>query len=190
MPRCVALLVALALTITPILARPAGQTRNALVDTTVLIVRHGEKPAEGTDLTPAGVARANAYPAFFKKYHDMYGRRVHIDHIFATADSKGSHRERLTMEPLAKSLNLQLDLRFKNKQYGDLVDALKSKSYGHTVLICWHHGHIPDMLSAFGAQPAKLLPGGKWPEDHFDYVIELDFDHQANLAHERKSSEN
>lgn len=185
-PRPTAAFALFVLTAGPVLARPL-QAPNALADTTVLIIRHAEKPPAGTDLTPAGVARAEAYPAFFRKYRASDGKAVRIDYIFATADSKGSHRERLTMEPLAKSLGLKLDLRFKNKEYGDLVDAMKAKSYGRTILICWHHGHIPDMVGAFGGDSTKLLPGGKWPDDHFDYVIELHFDHAGKLARERRT---
>jgi hypothetical protein len=158
-----------------------GQTASGLADTTVLVIRHAEKPASGPGLAPAGVARAAWYPTFFRDLR-IDGHHVHINSIFATADSKGSARERLTVEPLAKTLGLPVDLRFKNKAVADLVDALRAKAYGPTILICWHHGRIPEMLSDLGADAGKLLPEGKWPGDSFDRLVELHFDHAGKLA--------
>jgi hypothetical protein len=157
------------------------QDSPGLADATVLVIRHAEKPETGTDLTPTGVARAKAYSNYFHSYQ-IDGKPVHVDYVFATADSKGSHRERLTVEPLAQSMHLTPDLRFKNKACDELVSAIKAKSYGKTILICWHHGKIPDILTALGADPAKLLPGGKWPGEDFDWVVQLRFDHTGHLA--------
>ena len=165
--------------------RKPQSPRTGLADTTVLIVRHAEKPAEGTDLTPAGAARAAWYPTYFRDLR-LGGAPVHISHIFATADSKGSHRERLTMGPLAKQLGVTIDLRFKNKEVGELAEALRTKSYGSTVLICWHHGRIPELLTDLGADPAKLLPAAKWPAETFDWLIELRYDHAGKLASEKR----
>jgi hypothetical protein len=146
-----------------------------LANVEVLIVRHAEKPADGKLLNAAGVARANAYVAYFKNLK-IDGQAVHLDHIFATAESKNSDRERLTVAPLAKSLGLTVDDRYKNKAYGDLADDVRTHRYGHELLICWHHGNIPAIVTALQGDSAKLFPTGKWADDHFDWLVELHYD--------------
>ncbi len=70
-----------------------AKTRTELRNTTVLIVRHAEKPAHGEHLSPAGVRRAQAYPGFFKSF-TLDSHRVKIDHLFATRKSAHSDRPR------------------------------------------------------------------------------------------------
>jgi|SRR5579862_2561061 len=146
-----------------------------LANVEVLIIRHAEKPSEGKALNPAGMARAKAYVAYFKKVK-IDGQPVHLDHIFASAEGKNSDRERLTVEPLAKSLGLKIDDRYKNKAYQELADDVRTHRYGHSILICWHHGNIPAIVSALQGDAAKLFPTGKWPDDHFDWLVELHYD--------------
>ena len=146
-----------------------------LANVEVLIIRHGEKPDSGKELNPAGVARSKAYVAFFKNLK-IAGQPVHLDHIFATAEGKNSDRERLTVEPLAKSLGLKVDDRFKNKAYDELAADIAKHRYGHELLICWHHGNIPALVAALQGDSAKLFPSGKWPDDHFDWLVELHYD--------------
>jgi hypothetical protein len=146
----------------------------------VLIIRHGEKPKSGPELTAAGAARAKAYVGYFKNLR-VDGRPFPIDDLIATADGKKSHRERLTLEPLSAALHRPLDMRFKDKQFGDLVDDLKVSDHGKHILICWHHGNIPAMIDAFGGNASKLIPGGKWPEETFDWLVELKFDSSGHL---------
>jgi hypothetical protein len=160
----------------------------ALKNATVLVIRHAEKPAEGFELTPAGTARAEAYAGYFQKFQ-LDGQPLKLDHLFCAADSKGSHRPRLTIEPLSRALNLPLDNRFAAKNPEGLGKEIRSHSHGHAILICWHHGDIPAVLTALGADPAALLPHGKWPDAVFDWVIELRYDgtgrlHETHVVHE------
>jgi broad specificity phosphatase PhoE len=151
-----------------------------LRDATVLIIRHAEKPESGFELSPAGRKRAEAYTSYFRT-NAFGGKSLKLDYLIATADSKNSHRPRLTIEPLGKALSLNVDSRFKNKQFQEMADDLKAKEHGKNILICWHHGEIPNLLQALGADPAKLLPEGKWPTEEFASVIELRFDPEGRL---------
>ena len=166
--------------ISAIISAPCQKPSPPLANAVILIIRHGEKPEEGTGLTTLGQHRADAYVSYFEHYK-VGGKPFKVDRIIATKDTKKSYRERLTVEPLAKTLHEDIDLRFKNADVEDLAKDLKSHFYGHQFLICWHHGEIPDLLQAFGADPAKFLPGGVWPKDTFDWVIELHFDASGNL---------
>ncbi|MCG2991082.1 hypothetical protein, partial [Escherichia coli] len=79
-----------------------GKT-TGLADATIAIIRHGEKPDSGTGLSPAGEKRAQAYSAYFQ-HLTLDGRPFRPDTLIATADSKNSARERLTLEPLSQAL--------------------------------------------------------------------------------------
>jgi len=49
---------------------PAQPAQNYLANNTVLIVRHAEKPVEGTGLTPMGEARAQLYAKYFQPFQE------------------------------------------------------------------------------------------------------------------------
>jgi hypothetical protein len=152
----------------------------ALTNATIVIIRHAEKPDTGFDLAPAGTRRADAYVHFFQSL-TLDGHPFKPDHLFCTADSKGSHRPRLTLEPLSRALQLPLDHRFANKDTAEFGRELRSQPHGQNLLICWHHGEIPTLLTALGADPARVLPQAQWPEAVFGWMIELHYDATGRL---------
>lgn len=158
----------------------AAASASPLQDATILIIRHAEKPESGPELTAQGTQRARAYVKYFEKFQ-LDGTPIKLDDLIATADSKGSHRPRLTLTPLSQALKMPLDTRFKDKEFQKLADDLKSTPHGKNILICWHHGAIPDLLRALGADPARLLPGGEWPSSVFGWVIVLRYNHDGDL---------
>ncbi|SPE52286.1 conserved exported hypothetical protein [Verrucomicrobia bacterium] len=153
---------------------------SALADAVVLIIRHAEKPAQGRDLSAAGRRRAEAYVSYFEHF-TIDGLPLKLDYLVATADSAGSDRPRQTLEPLSRALGLKINAPFASKQCGKLAEDLQSNSHGKLILIAWHHGQIPALLTALGSDPRQLLPDGKWPEDEFSWVIQLRYDHQGRL---------
>jgi hypothetical protein len=191
--RCHHILIAfLALWLAPasFAAETAGrQPCDALTNATILIIRHAEKPGTGVELAPAGTLRAQAYAGYFQ-HLQLDGRPFTPDHLFCTADSNGSHRPRLTLEPLSEALKLPLDHRFANKSMLDLAREIRSRSHGQNLLICWHHGEIPALLQALGAAPESVLPHGKWPDDVFGWMIELRYDSTGRLQEARCLHEN
>jgi hypothetical protein len=165
----------------PAHGKPGKDERgHGLKDTVVLVIRHAEKPASGVLLSPEGEARAKAYVAYFKSFA-ADGKALVPEQLFACADSKDSHRPRLTLEPLSKALGLKIDDRFSDEQSDGLARELRAKEHKQPILICWHHSYIPDLLKALGADPAKLLPDGKWPDSIFGWVILLRFDREGRL---------
>ena len=148
-----------------------------------LIIRHAEDPANGHGLSPRGEERAKAYINYFQNF-TIDGKRREPEAILVAADSKQSHRPRLTVEPFAKAANLPIDNRFANKQPTDLAAELRANYQGKVILICWHHGQIPALLRALGADPETLLPNGKWPRDVFDWVIMVSFDENGRIIPE------
>lgn len=159
----------------PAKAAPEPAQTSPLSNATVFIIRHAEKPEDGDGLSPDGVRRAQFYVDYFKGLK-IEGKPLQLDHLFAAADSKNSQRSRLTLTPLSRALNLPLDLRFEADDAKSLAEELLAKDHGKAILICWHHGAIPDLLKKLGEKPARLLPDGEWPDDIFDWLIVLRFD--------------
>lgn len=166
---------------TPALAKPppAGPANG-----TVLIVRHAEKPASGPGLSPAGDARARAYATYLAAL-PVDGTTLRPDLLFATRDSRESHRPRLTLTPLAAALGKPLDLAYADGQVRQLARMVTREGAGRVSLIAWHHGHIPALMREFGADPSAFLPGGRWPGGMFDRVILLRFDTAGQVQPDR-----
>jgi hypothetical protein len=173
----------------PLVLPPGDQPCAALKDATILVIRHAEKPATGPELNADGLLRAKAYVGYFAT-NQIDGQPLKLDHIFCTADSTGSHRPRSTVEPLAQALKLPLDNQFKSKEAAGLAAEIRANLHGKNLLICWHHGQIPALLQALGANPEALLPDGEWPPEVFGWMMELRFDDQGRLHTGRCVHEN
>ena len=141
----------------------------------VLIIRHAEDPPSGHGLSQRGEERAKAYVKYFENF-TVDSKRLEPNAIVVAADSKQSHRPRLTVTPFAKAASLPIDNRFANKQPADLAAELRANYQGKVILVCWHHGQIPALLRALGTASETLVPGGKWPKDVYDWVIMVSFD--------------
>ena len=112
-----------------------------LADNTVLIIRHSEKPEEGTGLTRLGEERARLYAKYFEPFQEQ-GLSIPVDCLYAGADSKNSMRPRLTLEPISKSTGLTLHHNIGTKDSEALVRELKAEAHGRHPLIAWRHGEI------------------------------------------------
>ena len=167
--------------------RETSAAPDQLAGNTVLIVRHAEKPLLGRELTRAGEARANAYIHYFEPFQEG-GLNIRVNALYSGSDSPDSVRPRLTLEPLSRATGLPLDSSITTKEPAALVTLLRTQPHGNHPLVAWRHGSVPALLTAFGASP-DLIPGGKWPDDIYDWVIILTFDsaghlHSSQLIHE------
>lgn len=158
----------------------AANAQEGPKNSVLLIVRHAEDPPSGHGLSPRGEDRAKAYVNYFQNF-TVDSKRLEPNAVVVAADSKQSHRPRLTVEPFAKAANLVIDNRFANKQPADLAAELRANYQGKVILVCWHHGQIPALLRALGAAPETLLPNGKWPRDVYNWVIMVSFDENGHL---------
>ena len=158
---------------------------NGLAGATIFLIRHAEKPLEGSGLTPQGEARARAYARYFTHFSPD-GAPVHIDALIATADTAGSARPRLTLTPLSQATGLTIAQPFADDEVKALARSLAEGPGGRTILIAWHHGKLPKLIDALGADPDSLLPGGVWPSDVYDWVLELRYDASGHLAVSRR----
>lgn len=147
----------------PALLRAAGKPRQ------ILLIRHGEKNGDKSDphLNPRGYARAAALVRLFPTRFDT------PQFLFATHQSAHSNREVETIEPLAGTLRLEIDSRFADEEYAALAKELLSKpAYGDkNLLLCWHHGRIPELAAALGV----AHPPAPWPDAQFDRVWKIEY---------------
>jgi hypothetical protein len=98
------------------------------------------------------------------------------DFLFATTASKNSNRPVETITPLAAALQLDIDDKHSNSDYARVAsDILTNAKYaGLTVLVCWHHGNIPNL-----AQQLGIASPPSWPGTVFDRVWQITFPNGA-----------
>jgi phosphohistidine phosphatase SixA len=156
-------------------------------NTNIFMVRHAEKPDSGSDLSVAGQERAHAYAVYFQNYV-LNGTRLKLNYIVATADSSQSERPRLTMEPLAEAMGMEINDRYQENDYERLADhILQNSKYDHSnILICWHHGEILELAAALGVDASKLpaeshWPSPPWPGEVFGWLLQVCYDTDGNL---------
>ena len=49
------------------------------------------------------------------------------------------------------------------------------------MLIAWHHGTLPQIIEALGSDPHTVLPDGYWPDNDFNSLVVLHYDHEGKL---------
>jgi hypothetical protein len=110
--------------------------------------------------------------------------------IVATKTSDNSSRPIETVTPISQALGLDIHADYGNADAeitAQANDVLK-KYGGKVVLVCWHHGKIPQLALSFGVPQAQidtaLGPAGKkWPGTVFDRMWMIDWDRgSANLT--------
>jgi broad specificity phosphatase PhoE len=149
----------------------------------ILIIRHAEKPPDGDrslDLAAAGAARAKALPQLFTASATRPNPLPRPDFIFATQDTRHSHRPVDTATPLGATLGVRIDTEFADNDVRALAHELRSrrKYEGKTVLIVWHQGTIPDLAKALGATAAPA----KWKDSVFDRVWEITYGKNGTVS--------
>jgi hypothetical protein len=128
----------------------------------VVLLRHGEKPAEGDNLSCQGLNRA------LKLTDVLYAKFNLPDKIYVpsikTGKKTGVARMYQTIVPFAIKYNLQIDTKYDVDDIAGLVNAI-SKTTG-TVFVIWEHLNIPVIAKQLGVEGKKL----KWAGDDFDSI--------------------
>jgi len=152
----------------------------------------------GRHLAIPGSARAAALPSLFdvalpqlscklyehaQDFHGTYrpiplkgkaGRFLAPNFIFATQKSRNSNRPIETVTPLGTALNLPINAGYADTEaeITEMTGAILNDFAfaGKIVLICWHHGTIPDVAKALGIPKPP-----KWDGKVFDRVWQITF---------------
>lgn len=137
----------------------------------VLIVRHGEDPRADGDvhLSPKGRRRAEALPQMFASRAEFNEQGAPVA-VYAASPRKqsGSQRSIETCTPTAERFGLRLNSEFERDEPKKLVkEILRARDYdGKTVVICWTHDEIPEILERLGVEDGPEA----WPKGVFDRV--------------------
>jgi len=151
------------------------------VTETIVLVRHGEKPADGLgQLNCQGLNRALALPFVIAR---LFGKP---DAVFAPdpADAKKDYgrpynyvRPLATIEPTAIMFGLPVDASIGVSNLDALRQRLESADYrSAVVVVAWEHHDIATLtrllVADHGGDPAKVPD---WPDQDFDsiYVVKL-----------------
>jgi hypothetical protein len=142
----------------------------------IILIRHAEKPADPQNphLSRAGVRRAQRLVSFITTDPAMtrFGLPVAVFATRTTKDDNGQ-RTQETVAPLARALTLPVQTPYLGKDYAQLAKLILSDpAYaGKTVLICWNHEEIPQLVAALGVTPEPP----KWKGSVFDRVYVISY---------------
>ncbi|THH10438.1 hypothetical protein EW145_g1330 [Phellinidium pouzarii] len=153
----------ISLAMSPVRAAKAPSIAN-----TVYLIRHGEKPTDGSDgLSAQGEERAQCLVNVFGTSSDF-----NIGYIIAEKPKSSGARERplQTVTPLAQSLGLTVDTSCSKKDSSCVADAVAdfAKTSNSNILICWEHGELTDIAEALGVNDAP-----EYPDDAFNIIWTL-----------------
>ncbi len=168
---------------------------SAYADTTIVIVRHGEKPALGLgQLSCQGLNRSLALAPLLLA---NYGKPVAIyapNPTLKKIDSGVAYayiRPLATIEPFAISVGMPVNLDWGMTEVGELAKVLLARNEG-TQIVAWEH-HLAeklakDLLGALGANPAQVP---EWDNSDFDsiYVVRV-AGQLASFTHEQQGLNN
>lgn len=147
----------------------------------VILLSHAEKPPAGPELNEAGRKRAEALAGLFVTDPRVRSHGTPAA-IFAMlpADRGGSVRAIQTMEPTAAVLHLRIDTRFTRDEVRTLAKAIRQDRDldGKTVVVCWEHKMIPQIVSALGWPN----PPAQWLDGVYDRLWVLDFEGELPVA--------
>jgi hypothetical protein len=161
-------------------AAPAVAADHPVIETIVL-VRHGEKPALGLgQLSCQGLNRALALPAVIGKQFGRPDAILAPDPAQSVQDHGQSYnyvRPLATIEPTAIAFGLPVDASIGVDNLDDLQRRLEAPIYrGGLVVVAWEHINIAKLtrllMADHGGDPAGVPD---WPGSDFDslYVIRL-----------------
>jgi hypothetical protein len=137
----------------------------------VVIIRHGEKPDKGDNLSCKGLNRALALPAVLDT---VTGKPKHT-YVPTIKVGKKTSSDRMfqTVTPFAIQQNLDINSTYnETDSTGAAKDVLTKKG---VVLMVWEHSNIPPLARALGV-PGNL----SWSGKDFDSIWIIDFESTKN----------
>lgn len=139
---------------------------------TILLIRHGEKPDDKTNinLTEKGRQRAAALAPYLLS---TYGAP---SAIYAMGQKKPttSIRPIQTIQPTATASNLTMITRYDKDSYrGMATEILGHADYsGKTIFVCWEHNQLLKIAKKLGV-PKNSIP--EWQKNDFDHLWKLTY---------------
>lgn len=139
----------------------------------VIVIRHAEKPIRESNqgLSSLGIHRA-------EKWKDYIPQNFGTPElIYATAPTRHSIRPLQTIMPLYESLEaVELVATVDDTGSFDVGRHLADGNIGagQIVLVCWHHGRIPEFMRGIRAKHHEFPD--PWPEDDYGTALVITFE--------------
>ena len=134
----------------------------------VVIIRHGEKPAEGDNLSCAGLNRALALPAVLDRFLPTPPAYTYVPIIGTNDDSTSQARMFQTVTPYAVRHNLCVNSDYAVDNAAGLAHELRRQR--GTALVVWEHKAISEITKALGLKEEL-----EWPDEDFDSIWLIEF---------------
>lgn len=132
----------------------------------VVIIRHGEKPNDGDNLSCQGQNRALQLPTVL---YNKFGRpdQVYVPSLGLGPSTKHA-RMFQTVSPFAIKYNLTVNSQFDEKDYQNVATEVLNKT--GTVLLVWEHSAIHHLAKKLGVKNSP-----DWDDDDFDSIWIITF---------------
>jgi len=128
-----------------------------------MVIRHGEKLSDSNPyLSPRGQARAYCLVNVFGK-NGTYATPQKI-YAQSPTEKKQSTRPKDTVTPLAKLIDLDVDISYTSGQIKKLTKNIMNTSE-EIVLVSWSNDNIPEIAKKFGINNPP-----KWNSNTFDEI--------------------
>lgn len=143
----------------------------------IILMRHGEKPEDGDELSEKGWERAKALPKLFDR-KELKSKPFALYAMKRKSEFDGSIRPIQTLKYVSEKFNLSINTPFKKDQVIELVQKIKNDPNlnNQLVVICWEHKVLLDIAGALGVTSPT-----DWPGDVYDRFWLLDFSAKGAL---------
>jgi len=145
---------------------------------TVIIVRHGEKPEKGDNLSCQGQNRALQLPSVLLK---KFGKPDYT-YVPALKLGESSKHARMfqTVTPFAIKENLKVNSAFDEADVSNVAKDVRERE--GTVLLVWEHSQIQKLAQDLGVSDSP-----KWQDDDFDSIWVITYEnHKASLTRNKQ----
>ncbi len=134
----------------------------------IVIIRHGEKPDTGDNLSCAGLNRALALPAVLNKLMPTPPDFTYVPLIGTDGKDTTTIRMLQTVMPYAVRHNLTINSDFATENAKGLAKMLRR--HRGTVLLVWEHNNILEIAKKLGIKTPLA-----WPDADFDSIWTISF---------------
>lgn len=161
-------------------------------DSTVYIIRHGEKTWAAGCLSADGQARAGSLPTTFDGLPSTNHSTFSVPQaLFAYHydDAIDCERCRQTLSPISAKLNVSIDFDFgRASGNGKAAEAIRNATLAGvaTVLVAWEHVNIQWLTADLGVPKAQIPT---WQDSDYDSVYVLTLSAAGTLANFSVSAE-
>lgn len=147
-------------------------------DLRIILIRHGEKPDNGDNLSCAGLNRA-------LKLSEVLKNKFGIpDYIYAPSPATGKQTKNCrmlqTIMPFAVKYNLNINTAYSVDESDKLTNNIRKNS--GTIFVVWEHKELATIAAMLGVKGSL-----KWDTDDYDSIWIITYKHgEATLTKDKE----